>query len=425
MTTGQRIAARRKELHLSQEALGEQLGVSRQSIYKWESDASLPEIEKLVALSRLFQVTVGWLLGVEDSPEAAEADPEAFTQRQEQLLEDILSRYQQAQPKPSKSAWDKWSVRILFAMCGIMLALLVGTSSKVKEMDRQYASLANSIHSISSSVNSQISSISGRVEQILKEQNSLTADYSARLTALDLQRGTATFSVRAVPRTYVEGMEVLFTADDGNGTAEYPSNTEPGKAFTAQVTCALTDSITLSAVFVTGDTRQTQLLDSWYNLYTDTLPQLDIDDYMSWSRYNGEGIRSMGGFVTVFDGIELSSPYGDVVKTPAIQSLRVGLFVNQKLKCWLEPGKRPANFTGAANYDFYTIPDISGELEAGDILLFAAVYTDSAGRQGVAPSRWSARQAVTDSQGRLVDFDPLDDSALDGLDLYSLDSYTF
>ena len=41
MTTGQRIAAKRKEHNFSQEALGEALGVSRQSIYKWESDASL------------------------------------------------------------------------------------------------------------------------------------------------------------------------------------------------------------------------------------------------------------------------------------------------------------------------------------------------------------------------------------------------
>ena len=44
---GQRIAYKRKELALSQEALGEALGVSRQAIYKWESDAALPEIDKL------------------------------------------------------------------------------------------------------------------------------------------------------------------------------------------------------------------------------------------------------------------------------------------------------------------------------------------------------------------------------------------
>ena len=48
MTTGQKIAARRKELELSQEALGDKLRVSRQTVYKWESDLSLPDIDKLV-----------------------------------------------------------------------------------------------------------------------------------------------------------------------------------------------------------------------------------------------------------------------------------------------------------------------------------------------------------------------------------------
>ena len=66
MTVGQRIAQKRKELGLSQEGLGDKLGVSRQAIYKWESDASLPEVEKLVALSRIFSVPVGWLLGEEE-----------------------------------------------------------------------------------------------------------------------------------------------------------------------------------------------------------------------------------------------------------------------------------------------------------------------------------------------------------------------
>ena len=48
MTIGQRVAQKRRELGLSQEALGDQLGVSRQSIYKWESDSALPEIDKLI-----------------------------------------------------------------------------------------------------------------------------------------------------------------------------------------------------------------------------------------------------------------------------------------------------------------------------------------------------------------------------------------
>jgi len=41
-TLGQKISAGRKQLGLSQEALGEKLGVSRQAISKWESDAAIP-----------------------------------------------------------------------------------------------------------------------------------------------------------------------------------------------------------------------------------------------------------------------------------------------------------------------------------------------------------------------------------------------
>ena len=78
MTIGQRIAQKRRELSLSQEALGAELGVSRQAIYKWESDAAMPEIDKLITLSRRFGVSVGWLLGVEEEerrPEEAAGRP--------------------------------------------------------------------------------------------------------------------------------------------------------------------------------------------------------------------------------------------------------------------------------------------------------------------------------------------------------------
>lgn len=57
LTTGQRIAECRKEKGLSQEALGEKMGVSRQAISKWEADAAMPDVDKLIALSRLFSIT--------------------------------------------------------------------------------------------------------------------------------------------------------------------------------------------------------------------------------------------------------------------------------------------------------------------------------------------------------------------------------
>ena len=45
MTLGQRIQELRKGLGLSQEELGEKMGVSRQAISKWEGDQTIPELD--------------------------------------------------------------------------------------------------------------------------------------------------------------------------------------------------------------------------------------------------------------------------------------------------------------------------------------------------------------------------------------------
>lgn len=62
MTLGEKIYRLRSEKGLSQEAFGENLGVSRQSVSKWETDQSLPELEKIVAISELFGVSTDYLL---------------------------------------------------------------------------------------------------------------------------------------------------------------------------------------------------------------------------------------------------------------------------------------------------------------------------------------------------------------------------
>ena len=59
MTLGQRIAECRKRLGLSQEGLGEKLGVSRQAISKWEADGAVPEVDKLIGMSIFFFAITG------------------------------------------------------------------------------------------------------------------------------------------------------------------------------------------------------------------------------------------------------------------------------------------------------------------------------------------------------------------------------
>lgn len=69
MTLGQRIARHRKTLGISQEALGARLGVSRQAVSKWETSAAVPDMENLLALSQVFEVSVAELTGTpEEGP---------------------------------------------------------------------------------------------------------------------------------------------------------------------------------------------------------------------------------------------------------------------------------------------------------------------------------------------------------------------
>ena len=57
------IYALRRKSGLSQEQLAEKIGVSRQAISKWEGGLSVPELDKLRALSEYFHVTIDELTG--------------------------------------------------------------------------------------------------------------------------------------------------------------------------------------------------------------------------------------------------------------------------------------------------------------------------------------------------------------------------
>ena len=62
MTFSDKLIALRRKAGWSQEELAERLNVSRQSVSKWESAQSMPDIDKIVQLSSLFSVTTDYLL---------------------------------------------------------------------------------------------------------------------------------------------------------------------------------------------------------------------------------------------------------------------------------------------------------------------------------------------------------------------------
>ena len=80
-------------------------------------------------------------------------------------------------------------------------ALFLNLFSQLDRVSQDYGNLQNSIANVSSNVNSQIGSITSRVEEILKSQNQLTASYNAEYLSTNLEEGTVTFALEAVPKT--------------------------------------------------------------------------------------------------------------------------------------------------------------------------------------------------------------------------------
>ncbi len=69
MTMAERLQRLRKEHHFSQEQLAEKLQVSRQAVSKWENGQTAPDLNNIIAMSNLYEVTTDYILiGRERSP---------------------------------------------------------------------------------------------------------------------------------------------------------------------------------------------------------------------------------------------------------------------------------------------------------------------------------------------------------------------
>lgn len=125
MSLGQNIYTLRTAREMSQLELAEALGVSRQSISKWETDASTPELEKLIKLSQLFGVTLDELVRSE-APSAGYDDPGAM---QESAPESHTAQQNTAPPRYAYAPPQRFAPKIVAAILlslGFLCILFLG-----------------------------------------------------------------------------------------------------------------------------------------------------------------------------------------------------------------------------------------------------------------------------------------------------------
>ena len=86
---GAQIAAYRKQKDLTQEQLGEMLGVSNRTVSKWESETSLPGVDMIPNIAEALGVTLDALFGIKSDPDEKDL-PDLLRDTVRQELESLL-----------------------------------------------------------------------------------------------------------------------------------------------------------------------------------------------------------------------------------------------------------------------------------------------------------------------------------------------
>ena len=257
MTLGERIQELRRKQGMTQEALAEALGVSRQAVSKWESDITVPEVDKLIALSRLFAVPVGVLLGVEEQPDGREEDPgarEELTERELLAVETIVRRYLEESRAHAPRRPARRTV-LLCAAAGAAVLALLGWQLLAR-LERSFNAQLNGLYSRVDTIDRTVSNLNDipwRIQNAMEQQNNPLSGWSCEAVSISADR-QITYALTATPKEFAAGTTALFYADAGEGPV--PAEAEwDGMRFTARVELPLTNSAEFSLVLSQGDSQ--------------------------------------------------------------------------------------------------------------------------------------------------------------------------
>lgn len=225
MTLGQNIQTARRAKGLSQEALAERIGVSRQALGKWEKDTALPGLDNLQALAAELGTGVDALLGAE------QADPAAPAVTLD-ALRDLLA---------ARDAEEKRRRRLLGCAGGAAVVILAGLLAAVAwQYERQIAALNQNYAAIQSSYAAQQAELSAQISELqdavrmgeatVLDWRWLPADKLHR----DADKSWMPVQVQVTPRTVQDGMTARLAVRSGDDTQLYDMTAAPDSSFAAQ-----------------------------------------------------------------------------------------------------------------------------------------------------------------------------------------------
>lgn len=230
MPLGDRIASLRKEKKLSQEALGELVGVSRQAVSKWESNKAVPDIQNCIAMSKALGISMAELLELETEEQEPAAE---LTEQHLVLVEKMIQEYDSARKRLVK-CW-RWPAIVLTC------AMLVGAAfiwEWLNDMSRTVDYLSGELAGMQGQI---ISGVGDRLDESLEAERSLVSDFTANRISADLESDTITYQIRVTLKERTTDTTVSFLSRINGNPEITTAQQDVGLSYIATVTCPIMD----------------------------------------------------------------------------------------------------------------------------------------------------------------------------------------
>ena len=224
MTLGQNIQNARRAQGLSQEALAEKIGVSRQALGKWEKDTALPGLDNLQALAAALGIGVDALLGAEN------ADPAAPAVTLDALRDLLAAR--DAEEKRRRRLWGCAGGAAVIVLAGLLAGVALQYERQSSALNQNYAAIQSSYAAQQEELSAQISELQDAVrmgEATVLDWRWLPVDKLHR----DADKSWMPVQVQVTPRTTRDGVTASLSVRCGDDTQLYDMTAAPDGSFAA------------------------------------------------------------------------------------------------------------------------------------------------------------------------------------------------
>jgi transcriptional regulator with XRE-family HTH domain len=222
VTLGQNIQTARRAKGLSQEALAERIGVSRQALGKWEKDTALPGLDNLQVLAAELGTGVDALLGAE------QADPAAPAVTLDALRDLLAAR--DAEEKRRRRLWGCAGGAAVVILAGLLAAVAWQYERQIAALNQNYAAIQSSYAAQQAELSAQISELQDAVrmgEATVLDWRWLPADKLHR----DADKSWMPVQVQVTPRTAAAGTTARLAVRCGDDTQLYDMTAAPDGSF--------------------------------------------------------------------------------------------------------------------------------------------------------------------------------------------------